>query len=336
LTKVLTYYKSKNVNIVVITSLIVSIIITNSFVIFSPDENARFYNSGLTSTITMGVALVICLIQVYRYKRSVQRQEKTGQPHYYYFDNNKMHLSICMFLGFWFTAYIIWTFSYQQSSGISIADILWFLGYASFGYFLFSLYRHFFREEFEPFVMILVAIIISIALIFVLDTIVSILRLLSTQTVDLSVALVTLVYPVLDAVLFFPAILIFWAVRRRMSTSRFKDTAIQEQKATEAKLGEGKTSFSSPLVAGTSSIWILLLSIAIMLSSIGDTGVAYSTAYGPDTVQRDVWIWSVIYNANHLCLAAALIGYRHFFSFYRQNIDYNTEDIHRSSPKEEL
>ena len=184
MTNVLFYYKSKNVNIVVITSLIVSIIISNSFVIFSPDEGTRFYNAGLTSTITMGVALVVCIIQVYRYKRSVQRQEKAIQPNYY-FDNNKMHLSICLFLGFWLTAYIIWTFSYEQSFDISIPAALWFLGYASFGYFLFSLYHHFFREEFEPFVLVLVAIIIAIALIFVLDTIVSILRLLSTQTVDI-------------------------------------------------------------------------------------------------------------------------------------------------------
>ena len=173
MTNVPSYHKSKNVNIVVITSLIVSIIITNSFVIFSPNEGTRFYNAGLTSTITTGVALVVCLIQVYRYKRSVQRQEKAIQPHYYYFDNNKMHISVCLFLGLWFTAYIIWTLPYQQSSGVSIADALWFLGYASFGYFLFSLYRHFFREEFEPFVMILVAIIIAIALIFVLDSIIS-------------------------------------------------------------------------------------------------------------------------------------------------------------------
>jgi hypothetical protein len=230
-----------------------------------------------------------------------------------------MHFSICLFLGLWFTAYVIWTFPYQQSSGVSIADALWFLGYASFGYFLFSLYHHFFRKEFELFVLILVAIIISIALIFVLDSIVSILRLLSTQTIDLSVTLVTLVYPILDAVLFFPAVLIFWAVRRRRSRSRDKDTAIQEQKVAKVNREQGKTAFSSPLVAGTSSVWILLLSIAMMLSGIGDTGFAYSAAYGPDSVQRDVWIWDVIYNADHLCLAAALIGYRHFFSFNRQN-----------------
>jgi hypothetical protein len=315
--KILTSYEDKRVNLIVIITLIASILITNSFIIFSPDENTRFYNAGLTSAITVGVALAICLVQVYRYKRGVHRQEKTGQPHYYY-DNNKMHFSICLFLGLWFTAQVIWTFQYQQSSGVSIADALWFLGYASFGYFLFSLYHHLFRKEFEPFVLILVAIIILIALIFVLDSIVSILRLLSTQTIDLSVTLVTLVYPILDAVLFFPAVLIFWAVKRRRS--RHEGTAIQELNVAEAKRGQGKTSFSSPLVAGTSSVWILLLSIAMMLSAIGDTGYAYSAAYGPDSVQRDVWIWDIIYNVDHLCLAAALIGYKLFFSFSKIDI----------------
>jgi hypothetical protein len=122
---------------------------------------------------------------------------------------------------------------------------------------------------------------------------------------------------------------------RRSSRSGHEDTTIQEQKPAEAKQAEGKTSFSSSLVAGDSSIWILLLSIAIMLSTIGDTGLAYSAAYGPDTVQRDVWIWNIIWNADHLCLAAALIGYRHFFSFNGQN-SYNTKDAHWSSLKEEL
>ena len=68
----------------------------------------------------------------------------------------------------------------------------------------------------------------------------------------------------------------------------------------------------------TSSIWIFLLSIGMILSAIGDTGFAFSTAYGPDAVQRDVWVWNVIYNADHLCLAAALIGYGSFFSFRKQ------------------
>ena len=240
------------------------------------------------------------------------------QPHYYY-DNVKMHFSICLFLGLWFVAQFVWTFPYQQTAGVWIADILWFIGYASFGYFLYSLYYHFFRKEHEPFVLILVAIVIAIALVLILDIIVSILRLLSAQPVDFSILLFTLVYPILDAALIFPAVLIFWGVRKRITAQ--KNVAVQqEQKTEEMTQREADGSLSLPhSLTNTSSIWILLLSIAMMLSAIGDTGFAFSIASGPDSLQRDVWIWNVIYNADHLCLAAALIGYESFFSFRKQD-----------------
>jgi hypothetical protein len=121
-----------------------------------------------------------------------------------------MHFSICLFLGLWFIAQFVWTFPYQQTTGVWIADSLWFVGYASFGYFLYSLYFHFFRKEHEPLVLVLIAIVISTVLILVIDIIVSILRLLSAQPVDFSILLVTLAYPILDATLIFPAVLIFW------------------------------------------------------------------------------------------------------------------------------
>ena len=228
-----------------------------------------------------------------------------------------MHFSICLFLGLWFVAQFVWTFPYQQTAGVWMADIIWFIGYASFGYFLYSLYYHFFRTEHEPLVLVLIAVIISTALILVLDIIVSILRLLSAQPVDFSILLATLVYPILDAALIFPAVLIFWGARKRIAAQ--KSVAVQEQKTEEMTQREAERSSSLPLsLANTSSIWILLLSIAMMLSAIGDTGFAFSTAYGPDSVQRDVWIWNVIYNADHLCLAAALIGYASFFSFRKK------------------
>ncbi len=193
-----------------------------------------------------------------------------------------------------------------------MADIIWFIGYASFGYFLYSLYYHFFRTEHEPLVLGLIAVVISTALILVLDIIVSILRLLSAQPVDFSILLATLVYPILDAALIFPAVLIFWGARKRIAAQ--KNVSVQEQKTEEMTQREAERLS----LANTSSIWILLLSIAMMLSAIGDTGFAFSTAYGPDSVQRDVWIWNVIYNADHLCLAAALIGYASFFSFRKK------------------
>jgi hypothetical protein len=317
MSKVLSY-KSRRNNAVITVTLIAAIVITNSFIVFSPDEDSRSYFSDLTSTLTAGVPMVIAFVMVFRYKRSLKNQKPEPQVHQpqqdqdiQSYDDNRMHLSVCLFLVLWFVAQVIWTFRFEQSEDVSIQDVLWFIGYGFFGYFLYSLYYHFFRKELEPLVLVLIAIAISIALVFVLDIIVSILRLLSAQPVDFSILLVTLAYPILDAIMIFPAILIFGAVRR-VSSRRLKDTPEQKQ---ELNTGEDRAFPSFPVAV--SSIWILLLSISMILSAIGDTGFAFSTAYGSETVQRDVWIWDIFYNSCGLCLAAALIGYKYFFSFNR-------------------
>jgi hypothetical protein len=303
-------YKSRRNSVAIIVSLIVAIVITNSFIVFSTDEDSRSYFSDLTSTLTAGVPLGVAFVMVFRFKRGLKKRDSKPEIQMQSYDNNKMHLSICIFLVLWFVAHLIWTFQYQQSSDVSTQDVLWFIGYGFFGYFLYSLYYHFFRKELEPLVLVLVAIAISIVLIFVLDIIVSILRLLSTQPVDFSILLVTLAYPILDAVMIFPAVLIFAAVRR-VSSRRINATPEQRL---ERNTGEDRSS-SPSFPVPVSSIWILLLSISMILSAIGDTGFAFSTAYGSDTVQRDVWIWDIFYNSCGLCLAAALVGYKSFFSF---------------------
>jgi hypothetical protein len=308
-------YKNKRNSIVIIILLIVSIVITNSFIIFSPDDDSRFYFSGLTSTLTLGVALVISIVMVCRYKRSIKKQEEKQQapsqqsddtkPHHYY-DNNKIHLSICLFFVFWLAASVNWTFENQEAPGVLIADVLYYLGYASFGYFLYSLYYHFFRREFEPSIVILIAVIILVPLILIVDTIVSTLRLLSTQTVDVSVVIVNVVYPILDAILIFPIAMMFWAVRR--INNRRKNATLEEQ-----EIKEKDKSPSSTFVASDASMWMLLLFTAMVLSAAGDSGFAYTSAFDVTTVQNYIWIWNIFYNSDHLCLAAALIGYKHFF-----------------------
>jgi hypothetical protein len=216
-------YKNNRDKFLVIVVLIISIVITNSFIIFSPDENSRFYFSGLTSTLALGLALVISIVMVLKYKRSIreEKQQKLSQlsdddtrPHHFYYDNNNIHFSICLFFAFWLAASVNWTFEDQEAPGVLIADVLYYLGYTSFGYFLYSLYYHFFRKEFEPFILFLIAIIILIPLIFIVDSIVSTLRLLSTQTIDISLVIVNASYPVLDAIMIFPIAIMFWAVKR--------------------------------------------------------------------------------------------------------------------------
>jgi hypothetical protein len=299
--------------------LIISILVTNSFIVFSPNEDSKFYFSGLTSTLGLGAALVIAIIMVYKYKRCIKKQEdkrsqqnEDGKLHYFY-DNNKVHFSICLFFAFWLAASVNWIFEDQEAPGVLIADVLYYLGYASFGYFLYSLYYHFFRKEFEPFILILIAVIILVPLIFIVDTIVSTLRLLSIQTVDISVVIVNAVYPILDAIVIFPLIMIFWAVRR--INSRRKNATLEEIK-------EKDKSPSSTFVYSGASMWILLLFIAMLLSAAGDSGFAYTSAFDVTTVQNYIWIWNIFYNSDHLCLAAALIGYKHFFSLSKIDVQH--------------
>jgi hypothetical protein len=324
MTKILSYKNNRD-KFLVIVLLMISIVITNFFIIFSPDEDSRFYFSGLTSTLALGVALVISIVMVYKYKRSIKKQEEEEKQalsqqsndtrlHYYYYDNNKIHFSICLFFAFWLAASVNWTFEDQEAPGILIADVLYYLGYASFGYFLYSLFYHFFRKEFEPFILILIAVIILVPLIFIVDTIVSTLRLLSTQTIDISLVIVNASYPILDAIMIFPIAIMFWAVRR--TNSRRKNAILQEQ----PKIKEKDKSPSSSFVSGDASMWILLLFIAMVLSAAGDSGFAYTSAFDVKTVQNYIWMWNILYNSDHLCLAAALIGYKHFFTFSKLDV----------------
>ena len=103
--------------------MITSILVTNSFIVFSPHEDSKFYFSGLTSTLGLGAALVIAIIMVYRYKRCIKKledkrsqQNEDGKLHYSY-DNNKVHFSICLFFAFWLAASVNWIFEDQEAPG---------------------------------------------------------------------------------------------------------------------------------------------------------------------------------------------------------------------------
>jgi hypothetical protein len=323
--------RSMREGVLVVILLVTSIVVTNSLIIFSSNEDNRFYISGVISTVAIGSASIISIIMVFRYKRHIKNLEnKTQQALYprridtkpqlrqYYFDDNKMHISICLFLIFWFAAAVIWTFENDQSADILIADAFYYIGYASFGYFLYSLYYRFFRKEFEPLILILVAVIILIPLIFVVDTIVSTLRLLSNQKVDLWVVVKNAAYPILDSILIFPTVIMYWGAKR--IGSRIKRTKMDEQEIGQLTgKQENSPSPSYYLISNCAPLWMFLLFVGILLSAAGDTGFAYTSAFDITTVQNYVWIWNIFYNSDHLCFAAALIGYRHFFGFVKAN-----------------
>ena len=101
----------------------------------------------------------------------------------------------------------------------------------------------------------------------------------------------------------------FWAVRR--INSRRKYATLKEQQ----KIKEKDKTPTSSVVSGDASMWILLLFIATVLSAAGDSGFAYTSAFDVTTVQNYIWMWNILYNSDHLCLAGALIGYKYLFTF---------------------
>lgn len=264
--------------------LVISIVIANSFIIFSNGSN-RFYFAKLTTSVTSGIALALALVMVYKYKT---KQDKYV-PHQSPIRENIMHFSICIFLALWFVAQLTWSFYEQQSPAPSVPDILWLIGYAFFGYFLYRL-LYLFRKQLEFSNVAIISIIVTISLTYIILIILSVSNLLTVQKQQVSVTILTLGYPVLDAILLVPAALIFW-VRRNPATFEHKSSAEQQEDIS----------------------WILL-SLSMILFAIGDSGFAYISALNL-TIQNEVWIWNLFYNSGYLCLAAALTRYATFLDF---------------------
>ncbi len=115
------FYKNNRNNITITVLLFASVVITNSFIVFSQGETIRSFFANLTSTITVGIPMVIAFVMVFRYKRDMKKQGDRPQVFsaqdnaiLNYYDDNKMHLSICLFLVLWFIAHIIWTSSFSS------------------------------------------------------------------------------------------------------------------------------------------------------------------------------------------------------------------------------
>ena len=265
--------------------LVISIVIANSFIIFSNGSN-RFYFAKLTTTVTSGVAFAIALLMVYKYKT----KQNQYVPHQFRTRQDIMHSSICIFLGFWFVAQLIWSFYDQQTPAPSVADILWLIGYVLFGYFLYSL-LYISRKELEAHTFFIIASIVMTSLTYIVIIILSVSSLLTFQKPEMSVTILTLAYPILDAILLVPALLIF-RIRRNPVTFEHRSVRAEQEE----------------------NISWILLSLSIILFAIADTGFAYITALNLMMVQKEVWIWNIFYNSGYILLAGALTGYSIFFA----------------------
>jgi hypothetical protein len=243
----------------------------------------------LTTTISSAVAFAIALVMVYKYKT----KHDQIVPHQFRIREDIMHFSICTFLGLWFVAQLVWSFFLEQSPNPAVNDILWLIGYGLFGYFLYNL-LYIFRKELELLNIGIIAVIVTISLTYIILIILSVSSLLTFQKQELSVTILTIAYPILDAILLIPAVLIIW-IPRNPITLEHKSMRVEQQQDIS---------------------WILL-SLSMILFAIADSGFAYITALNLMTIQKEVWIWDILYNCGYILLAGALTGYGIFFAVYK-------------------
>jgi TRAP-type C4-dicarboxylate transport system permease small subunit len=189
----------------IIFALIGSIIIVNSFIIFTQGED-RVFASNWTANVTAAIALALAVITLYR-------QKLDGLY-------GKTYASLAIGLGLWFIAEIIWTYfelGLQINTPFpSIADLFWLVGYGFFAYPLYRIYDFMSRGTIKSTAIIIVSVSIAIALGYLVNLTVNVSEISYSQkqqSSDVILLLVSIAYPILDGVLLVPAVLILWSIR---------------------------------------------------------------------------------------------------------------------------
>jgi hypothetical protein len=137
-----------------------------------------------------------------------------------------------------------------------------------FGYYFYSILK-LLRKTIQQDIIILVSIAAAVSVTYILNLSFGIGFLLADEEDVLGTGL-SITYPILDGILFVPAILVLWSLRK------------------------GDLVYTH---------WILI-SLFIILNGIGDIGFGYGSVLG--TIGKEEWIWDIFYYAGYLTLASAL------------------------------
>ncbi|WP_337861999.1 hypothetical protein [Nitrososphaera sp.] len=202
------------------------------------------------------------------------------------------HAALAAGLVLWLTAELLWT-HYELGLGISTpfpsaADALWLAGYPLIAYHLVRVYRFFGRGR--PALAAGLAIAYSAFVAYLsLAVATTTAATVSAEDVqgggagDVMRLAVSVAYPVLDGVLAVPAILVL------------------------ANLKGGRF---------TSTPWALLSS-ALLLVALADSGFAYHAAAG---LEGQIWVWDIFFNASYVAIAATLFWHHRFFIFDKNKL----------------
>ncbi|MFL6419894.1 MAG: penicillin-binding protein activator, partial [Nitrososphaeraceae archaeon] len=255
--------------------LVLAIIISDSFIYFAEIKTKAFYSSWIIG-INASTAAALAIFVVYRH---IQQRSYNPQDHH-----SKSHLALAIGLSLWLCADLIWA-TYEIVLEIvppvpSPADFVWLSAYGFLAYYLYATYIEF-HKKFKFSTKILVTSIIGCGIF--LTYIITLTTGLSVLSSPRGIAMfaVIIAYPIMDAVLMVPAIVIL---------VNFKKEPL----------------WFTP--------WICE-SLGLFLIAISDSWFAVVVL---TSIVEQFWLSSIFFAAHYLVIAAGLLWYVKFLLTHSQ------------------
>ena len=194
----------------IIVTLVVAIAAISALISLNP---WGLIQSFFSTSITAGIAVSFSIIVI-------ARQRASGLF-------GRTHLALAIGLAFWFAGQVIWaaemTTSGREPSDLSAADIPWLALYVPFGYYILMTYRHF-GKTVTKYHLVIVAGIVAVLTFSAVYTAYFFYKHSMVQggnsgeQPSMLVATIRSAYPLGDAVLVVPAILLLITLRKGMLT----------------------------------------------------------------------------------------------------------------------
>ncbi|MFL6380614.1 MAG: hypothetical protein ACJ72S_04900, partial [Nitrososphaeraceae archaeon] len=255
--------------------LVLAIIISDSFIYFAEIKTKAFYSSWIIG-INASTAAALAIFVVYRH---MQQRSHHPQDHH-----SKSHLALAIGLSLWLCADLIWA-TYEIVLEIvppvpSPADFVWLSAYGFLAYYLYATYIEF-HKKFKFSTKILVTSIIGCGIF--LTYIITLTTGLSVLSSPRGIAMfaVIIAYPIMDAVLMVPAIVILLNFRK-------------------------EPLWFTP--------WICE-SLGLFLIAISDIWFAVVVL---TSIVEQFWLSSIFFAAHYLVIAAGLLWYVKFLLTHGQ------------------
>jgi hypothetical protein len=251
-----------------IIGLVAAITVLNLLVFLTAGSDIEYFVADLSRIGTIGSAVVLSLIVV-------RRQGVTGLF-------GKAYAALAAGLILWVIAESIWGY-YELALGEetpfpSIADAFWLSAYGPIGYHMYSTFR-FFGNGIKKHTMIIVSLAAVVFSYFYIQAIIDVSTLEGPDS--MIGVLISIAYPILDAIVIVPAILII------------------------TNAGRGQL---------TSIPWIF---VAMLMLVIADILLGFTAVVDPSGQSFHI---TMIYNASYLCFMAGLLWYNKQFIFSEKQL----------------